>query len=728
VSPAPVVRLGDVFCEASSPQMWTLRSGVQPVTQAFDMSREDADRLLGTAGAGGGPITGGSGGNTVTLRIESSSEDGGKQGEFQRLHVIHRAPGKNPHEARVVVADGRYFLPYKHILRRYNVRRTTGVKRVVNQATPELQPVVGQIEYAPWSLTQDVDSGSSRWSALEVLQDILSEALGIIPGGANFFIFGRVGTLDVPIENIEFDDTADNAIARIMGYLPAAMLYVDPTGRFVVDFKSSGEERGVLQALGPAHVDGGHDEFVTMDRVRPALVHVGFHRKIEVRFDAEELVTTRERNGRFMDNVLEVPDFTLDVPNVGTVCMGTWITVEQALEAWGVNANLGRALTLADVRAMLVPFNDMMAGLSEVGAAPSGADWPARIAALSRHFRRTYRLNRRWVDRAFRIEACRVAVIDPVGGTRAPALAFCDRYHLGTQRSLFTARTAGQSLAYSVSILGWPSGGTINSSTRAAATVSVIDADQGIIDLDFASDPLRQFDVAYPSQIELEGDNTQPGTQSPHPGPTSAIDDTSVSPTFDGCYDDDQRFYTLTARHKVAVILTLTPAAPNNAGQLTWITKRPPGARGTAQGPEMEVVVGSGVEMARVAWQDGKADLIERAFGISDGSLRVDLSELTVNQRSDDFGASLDAIAEAVARKVYADFSDRVQGGRTSDFNPALVPVGWLDEVIHTVGQDGRVETQIAFPGRGPTLVMTTFLPESTRKILFRLGDPGRKS
>jgi len=745
--PNPVaVRLGGFALLNSSPASWAFTSGVQPVVRTFDLDPRDMVTLL--RGGADSATTGSSGGPRETLLIVRKDQStSGTDLDVFRLFVLHSAPGSDPMIGRVTVADLRYWWPYEHVTRRYNVTRRVGVRRLASPDTPELQPVTDRIQYAPWSLKQDQDGAGSRWTAMDVLEDVLTEIGKRVPGGMSWRIDCQFPDA-LPIQNLELDDPGDAALQRVLNYLPGGAVTVEADGTVVVYSQAQTNEQPMIEAAGDESEGGGNVQFIRMASVRPKEVHVLFSREIEIRFDAEEAQSTgstseTNRNSRTMQNVLPVTDHVLTLVSGETVCKGTWITFGDAFRAWGNAPGLGRPLDYQIVREMMVPYNDMFGPLELTGKASPDADWASRIAAVQEHFRRTYRINRRWMDRVFRLSPYRVAVIDPVTGTRSPAVAYSDRYYLASQRSMLVSATAGASLAYSVSVLGWPTSGVIDESSKPAATVSIVDGDQGIIHLDYVVDPGRMFEVVGPGQIEKRGDNTLPGVQSPHPGPTADISDKSVCPIFDGILDSDPLPYSLTGRHKVAVILSARPASPNNDGQLTRLVRKwedvqkflpgraVAGSNAEANGPVMEVMVGAGVETARVAWVDANSGLIEQAFGINANGTEfgnVDLNSLTVNKGSDAIGANIDAIADAVAAKVYADFSDRSQGQKTVALNRDMRVIGWIDTVEHVVSQDGETETVISLPGRAPKLSMASFLPDSTRRMVFRLADGGRSA
>lgn len=717
------VTLGGVPCLASAGAGWALRPGVASPQRTFDLQPSDAENLLR---GGPQPIALEFSGDAPYLKI------GG-------LYAIHESPADVPDISRVVVVDLRFWWSYQSITRRYNVRRRVGNRRLADPGTPELQPVVDAVWYAPWSTKE-----GKPWTARQILEDVLKEAMRAVPGGDS-------GAVDIapeitdgqPIENLELDETADQAIARVLAYLPRAEITITPAGRVRVYLRGDGSEETTVDGLGPESVGGGHVEFVRMANVRPRAVHVLFTREIETRFDFRELASTSSTQAlgddeRYMQNVLPVPDWTLALPSGATVAQGTWVSIEEALLAWGAAPVFG-AINFADLRRLFSPFMDAWAPLQLAGDSDPDQDWSARLAALQQHWRRTYRINRRWMDRILSLRPWRVATIDPVTGTRGPAVAYGDYCYLATMRSMIADAQGKRDLSYAMNVQGWPAGGRLTSDAKPApARVTILDHDQGIIHLDYLADPVRMFQSPLPGQIELEGDNTAPGVRPANPGPTA--DPTNKRrPIAFGAIADGMAAPLLTGQHAVAVILSAVPASPNDDRQFTRLVRRAdspevrellPGAAAAgladARGPILEVRVGAGLETARVAWNDDLAPLIEAAFGVNGEPSGVDLNSLTINKSADAGGGSLDEIATAVAARVYAGFCDRHEGSKTAQMNPGARVGGNVAEILHEVSRDGAWETRATMSGTVPSLNLFSLLPDSTRRFVLRLADPGR--
>src|SRR3972149_6974699 len=78
-----------------------------------------------------------------------------------------------------------------------------------------------------------------------------------------------------------------------------------------------------------------------------------------------------------------------------------------------------------------------------------------------------------------------------------------------------------------------------------------------------------------------------------------------------------------------------------------------------ARGPVMEIRVPPSLETARVTWLDAREQDLEKLFGIREGV--PDLTGLVLNDVSSVGGASLQAIALAIAARTYGILTDRLQ-------------------------------------------------------------------
>lgn len=721
---------------SSSPVRWEIKTGIEPYEAIFDLRPDDADSLL-----------------TGPMRpISLSLTDGrGRQVRIDGLYVLSRDVGENPYIARVLVVDRRWFWSHTHVVRNFNVRRTVGSKRQRAPDTPpELQPLDPEIAYWPWSLNT-----GRTWKAKEILDSVLRQINApeqkLTGSGPATSVSPDIGSLlsNLPVEDLSIDDPGDRALGRVLSYLPEAEVVIDASGALRIFSRATGAEESVIQNAGAESVGGGHVELISNARIRPSKIHVLFTREHEIRFDWGETGTpTHTQDERYMDNVLPVPDYQLTLRSgegqaVKDVSQGTWIDFVTALRSWGAPPKMtdlsGPDAWFQFIRRASVPFMDMWTPIGLHGIKDPDADWVARIGAIQTHYRRTFRIQERWMARILQLKASKLATINPVTGTRAPALAYADYARMASLRSLYRDDRNGAELAFAINELSSPPSASAEpSGPPAPAVVTILDHDQGIIHLDFRGDPYRVHEMLMPSMVELEGDNAGPGKRPDHAGPTGNIEDV-LRPISYNALGETHRRPQLTANHRVAVILTAIPAGNNSlsAEQLFRVTVTPsevsnllpPTLRNGIQdskGPELELRIGANIETARVAWMLTRADDIERSFGVSDGGFNID--DLVINLDGDrEGGASLRAIAQAVAARTWAALTDRWQGSKTVRLENNVEVHGAISSVTHKVETKGQAETRITLPGKLPPIDVFSLLPENTRKIILRLApSPGR--
>jgi hypothetical protein len=710
----PTATLGGFTILGSSPATWALREGTSPNIETFDVIPEDAGKLL----AGGGPYA---------LVLENVT--------VKNLWVIGEAPSESPYFRRVKVADRRWFWPYALVVRNYNIRQRTGYWRSPSvDGQLMLSEVMDKFQFAPWSLRNLPAGGDPstalRWKAEEVIRDVFDEVFKSDLGMSPQLNLTDIRN-DIPIEDLEIKDAGDVAIDRVLQYVPQMRVWIDYDGTVTVSNRTTGGEQIQKDKLLPELMGFGHIVTLNQSLLRPARINVYFTREIEVRFDFAEPSTysgnTQVLNveSRVCDNVLPVPDFILPDPNP-TWCEGTWITFNQAFDAWGKIADDVGYLDYDMLCKAFVPFMDIMSILQAVGANNTRVNWGARLAAVQQHWRQTFRINPRWKSRIKALRPYRVATLDTTTGKRSPAVAYCDYMTLGTQRLWMKNFRDATDQEFARNYVGYPSTGTVldNTFKPAPGIVSIVDEDQGIIRLDFIMDPIRLTDCVIPGNMV---ESSRPSSR------IDQVNNTYRPITFDSVIRGTQadNIPRLKPAHKIAFVMTAIPGAPNNNTQLHKVTIFPydVGVKGTCQGPVWNVFVGANIETARIKWSDADAAVIEKAFGIgndvpasaNDEALYA-LDGLCVNLLGPSEGAaSLRGIALAVAARIYGRLADHLVGSAAGIMNPALRPMGWISEIVHEIGTNGAPVTKMHMPDTIPALSLFSYLDPDTRATVMRL-------
>lgn len=720
----------------SSSVRWTLREGAEPNVETYDVDPKTAEQLKKI---------------DAKQPLQLIYTINGVRLAISNLWLMDVQPGSTPFILRARVADRRWFWKYGHIIRRFNMRRRIGFRAVQRQDQLGLLDIPERVWYAAYSLQSDEPPAvpsADAWDSVAMLHEVIDAALD-----EEFNYTGKRPAIRIdaefkrtlPVENLVVDDASNAAVRRALSYVPEAGIYPDPVSNEIVVYsKVSGKEKEVRASILPEKATDSHIDLVTNERTRPAKVRVLFTYEAEVRFDYREvgLATTAtiasESDQRVCDNVLPSPDPSLSVrqandPSTYTVAQGTWITVDQAIRAYR-NESIPNAVPLDHdvIQKAFMPFMDLWSALDLVGSLQPDIDWSSRIAALQAHYRTTFRLPRRWVDRYLSVRPVRVGTIDQASGQRAPAAVYSDYSILGSQRSLFLDAAGDNDLTYAINVQAFQE--TINDDSRpASAMVSIPDADQGIFHVAYSVDPYRMYEMVLPSLIDegrIPNGNVKKNllVADGHNIAFNAVIEGQDPPK-------------LSANHRLAVILTLVPASPNDERQLHAIEIKPDQVRdllpdgmreglSDAKGPTWTIRIGPGVETARVRWIDSRATDIESIFGIGEAAPNID--DLIINRgdpadvpgQNGLTGGSLVAIAKAAAARIYASLADRFEGSASGTMNPNVRLAGWMDTVTWELMPNGNFNTRISLPDKGPELDMLSLLDASTRAIILRQAQP----
>lgn len=748
---------GWITCEAgrfpllySAPIRWTFREGVSPAEEEFDIRPSDAEKVM--QNPANRPVT-------LTIQIP-----GVPALVVKNLWVEGQRDSAVRFISRIKLSDRRRFFKYGNILGRYNIRREVGIQRIQATAQDVLNPVVPKIWFAAYSLkgyapnkeVTDLD----RWKVSEMIDDVMTKAIktekDFSKGAAlGYVIRDEVKALDseMNFEGLQIDDSADFAVQRALQHVPEIGLTVDKDGLFIIYSKTSGKEREMVSKLSHELENRGHISTVTNQNVRPAKIEVYFTIKCELRFDyiepaevsAGATVVVTPPDARLLDNVGPSPDWTMTIAGENVV-QGTWKTIEEFLVNW-VPASPwgGSSITKKFLRQALCPYLDLWGPFLLTGLQTPDVDWAARASMIQDNYGKTFRIPPRWMNNIFQLFEERVGIVDQATGSTGPAEAYCNYFKVATQRAFWRSKDGGRAGAsqkgeWAVNVRGYPQGGSApwNSSVQLfdshtkpiPAKVDLIDPEQGVVHLEFKQDQFRLYEMMGPRRI-VRGDGNPL-----NPSADWANADT-IPVSFDAVFNESA-IPELEQGQKVALLLSATPASPNDLRQLYKVTVLPndvkdlvPAAAkdslNNCQGPTWQIRVGGGMDGARalIAWSDDRYADIEKLFGVQDGEPKLD--DLVLNFQPPRAGkqtASLTTIAKAVAARVWTRYCDRKQGAAEGRLNPDVYVDGWIGSVHHGIDGQGVASTGIALPESLPDLPWYSILDASTRALLFRNVGP----
>lgn len=736
---------GKAIALASGPCRWSIREGINPVVETFDVV-PDHRAYIEEVAKSKEPFT-------LSFNIN------GIRREFKNLWILESPPADNPYTGRVKIADRRWFWKYAHFKSAFNVRRNVGTKsraRVdINSVGFKIQDVDPNFQYAKWSLKKSSITGEGfPWNPIEAIHEVLTEVMkkeGEYRGLSDLNDFTVspevIHPTTNPLEDVDIDQPGDKAIGQILTYAQQAGIYVNANGQVIVFNKAGGGELDEIKKMVTFTSDGevfdhimnmGHAKIVKNNLTRPGAINVLFSRLVEVRLDFIENPpsASQSEDARYMDNVLPLPDGEVKIHG-DTVTQGSWVSINIFLfAAWGPPPTFTTIMNSLLIRRAMIPFNSFFAAIKDMGELIIGAEsanWAARIAALEQNYRRTYAISRVWVDRTLRFLPYRVATVVPSTGRRAPASVYSDYCMISSQKVLFSTFAINADKArYGVNINGYPANGKLDSpdARLAPADITIIDQDQGILSIDYRLDLFRNYDMILPSQID-------------HMPAGNLNQDGAIPIAFNAIrhenFNDDAQ---LKGNHKVACVISAIPASPNTAQQFHRIRIGADDSRlkefgipnlGEANGPEWDIRVGGGLALAKVIWSDDQSKLIERCFGIPENKNDLTLSSelekagLVINagvQSKEGKDAALDTIALGIAAKIYASLVDRVEGTVTGHFNNIIDLNGWMDEIVHEVNPQGVGTTKVTLPDKIPELDIGVYLPDSTKRIIKKMVEP----
>lgn len=689
------------FSDVGPPFRWEVRGGVAAPIQAWELPKSLVSEIVKTKA-----------GQELELELDGRT--------IRRVYVLGNAPSGDPQTELLVMTDVRWYLSRSWLVHDFNVRRRVGDRRLVGTGDEpaEVKPNVADVQYAGWSL-----DGATPYLYAKVLERVKKDVEGAAVAGAAAKITWTVDPTtfmgeDRIVEETSMDDPMPVGLARALGALPGRNLYVDDDGVMHVYDAIPGAEKqlvGQFEWKLPRELeDHGSLAFVDMSASRSPTYRVLFTPEVEIKI-TYDTTRTWSVDDPYLENVLEVPDASLSVPasaasgrGARTVAHGTYITHAEAYEAWGAGGIFNTPLTDDIVRSGYLGKLLEATYVNYFGQAD--AVWQRRIRAVRDSYRTLFRVNPKFWGRVLSARAVRVKVVDDETGTRSASPVFANSAQKYSIRALVAGNTAlgdNETTSYSE---------TVNSANPARAHLDIVDFDQGILGVSWRLDKSGIAVEVAPSAIEEVPD------YDPEKDPAFRVQTWSTRK--------------LVATHKLATILSLVPAGPNDMRRLCEVKVTVQEAmqalriRGDIQseqpeskGPETTLRVSGQRATRRYGWEDGQnARDALMGFFKGDSSDERTEPEAALEAMNEEETVAL-ARAQAAAHVV--QYLDHWEGElRVPVSSKAKVrPLGSVSSVTYEVGKTfSRVLIRASHAP--PQIDPFALLPAGVRKVLAREVQP----
>lgn len=745
-----VATLGGVPLAATQGIAWRFTTGTAPYTAIFVVHKDDWGKLSGQKGKPLDLVITDSRGVTTTVKF---------------VYVLHEAPSDGPNRVNFVVADKRWLWPYKLVARDYNIPRKTGNRTYVDGSLRdvpiETAVVVDKYDFLAYSLKSD----GTRWDAQEAVEDVLDileprrPSGGVGPPNPNGTfriesfpvkaISGRGDAGEFALQGVQLRDPGDQALARLLGYIPGAEIFVEASGAAVV---FDGADLGAVDTrfgqLPATSWDGDYAQAIDRSKIRPGKVIVHFQREVECVFNFKDqytgTTTGNQPDDPFLENVIPTVDPVTTIQEFDPeanrlvnkhVPPGTWVRVDRWLKAMDDDRPLNSfPWTFETIRSHWhLGALESVLGLLEDGTDDGSQEFinvAARVSALRKHFRQTFRINRRYMERIREIRDVRVALLDPVTGARAPAAVWGQACVVPSEKGnrIAARRTSDPTklrLWKNVDFLALKNQGEqLISTPPSPARVVMVDEELGIFSVEWLVSPYGTVASFIPCMLV-----------DPSGAPSAPSRDLSLQDTdpMGGNFRIDgggNELY-MKDRMQLSVLLTIVPCAPNSEKQFHPIEMtasdvmtvfRTSFRIDRGSGPDMEVFVPPGESTARFAWiTDDTAnstirDLLGLLPGDDPGIEGTNLPGFALINED----RELKPLARAIAAEVLSPFADAIQGVVVTPVpTDGLKLVGNMDSVSVRVGSDGKVDAVHVMPGEQRVLSRFAALPESARRIIL---------
>lgn len=719
---------------------WKFTTGTRPYVATFTVHRtaweSTLQGLLGTE-------------NTLVIR-----DSRGLEIPIRQLTLMHEVPSSGPNLRSFVLADRRWRWQYTLISRDYNVPKKTGDKTAQVNVPFQGFVTTDQYDFKGFSL----EAGENIWTAQAALEDVLNQ----LKDEGDDFPF-RVDSFPIKedvgeareftLQNVVLRDQGDVALSRLLSFIPGATLWVDAQGTIrIINGADLSEAKRYFDDLPGATWDGQRAIVIDRRAIRPKKVIVHYQREVEVLLEysdnfSDGTVASQNPNRPYVENVIQTVDVATTVTEYDPILddeitktdlpAGTWVNFKAWLAAMnkdGVRPPASDPWTFETIK-MHWLHGDLDGALGAGGKDyDDSANISLRIQAIKQHFRQSFRINRRMMDKVRDIQNVAAMLLDPFTGTRSPARVWGQATVIPSKKGEMMTRRLDKDETYLYRLVDYyaPTVGEFTDNTIKAphgpTRVNMVDRDLGIFRLDWVLSPYGTDQAFVPSLLVNEGGS--------YTAPTRDLGKQDDQPMGGGVkVQDGTNGIFLADRLSYRVLLTIIPGAPNNkrafhrtevkATDVERFSKGEWGI-GSGSGPDLEVFVAPSEATARFAWQnDGAAGStigvllgLDTENPIEGGIEDTELPGFVLINED----RELRSHAQAVAAELLANFADSIQG-KVATVVPrqGVELAGNMSGAAIEAGAapSGKVMAMHEFPGAQKPISRLALMNEGARQVVL---------
>ena len=754
-----VVTLGGFSLAGNDTITWSFTTGTRPYTTLMTV-HNDVWKKKGMSKLMDG-----------VTELDLLITDGERGIRIQKLYILTEAAGSSPNRTSFIVADKRWKWDRVLVSRDFNITKRTGDRTTVSNVPIPGSVTVDEYQYRRYSMK----NGTTKWTPKEAVQEVLEQLEG--PEGFHIGSFPIEGgmTGQFSLQNIAFNDSGDVALQRLLNAIPGAQVYVDQDGIVqVFDGADLDAAESHFNSLPPSTWDGQKAEFIHRHAIRPSKVIVYYNREVEAVFEYDDdygsdTSAQKQQNAPVIENVIPTVDPKTTIANYfdyesgkfikdAVVPAGTWVPFREwlaAMEKQRVDENLvSWPWTFESIREnWLIGDLDGAFGAAGDTDVDDEGNVAARVSAIKTHFRQTFRISRRYMERVQDIQATRVGVLDPVSGAKALAAVWGQMTIISTTKGQLSSyrkdpdRKGIHRMIDTLPQFKTVSGERVKENLLVKPplplAVSMLDRDLGIFRVTFLASPYGLDARHIPSFLQYPDGRILTYTRD-----LGKQDKLAVGEGFK--IENGTNAMLLANRTEFKVMLTLMPGAPNNKRRYHAIEVTADEIRDifraefriqNGKGPVLEVYVTPNEQTARFAWQDdepARATLIRllglnhddpSKAGLVDDPKTEDVDEskmlgyLLINGGSQQ-GSQLREHAKAVAAEAMIPFADNLEGSISTKLPDAgkWVPLrGNMGGVtIHVAAaSSAKVSVSHEFPGQQRIVSRLALASDATRLMVW---------